>query len=101
MDVRTISLNLPEDLLEASTRYSTALRLTRAEYIRHAIEQMNRRIDADVRARRMRAASLKCREEDLKVNAEFAAIEHDIELNNIAAHSSRVAAVRPTRRMRP
>ena len=40
---------------------------------------MNRQIDAELRAKRMREASAKCREEDLKVNAEFAAIEHDVE----------------------
>ncbi len=79
MLVRTISLNLPEDLLVASGRYSAALRLTRAEYIRKAVEQLNQQIDAELRSRRMRQASLKCREADLKVNAEFAAMEHDFE----------------------
>ena len=37
-----ISLKLSEDLLEASGRCAHALRLTRAEYIRHALEEMNR-----------------------------------------------------------
>jgi len=75
--VRTISLNVPDDLLESSGRYSAALQLTRAEYIRKAIEEFNRRTQAELRARRMRAASLKCRDADLRVNAEFAAIERD------------------------
>ena len=77
--MRTISLNLPEELMEASGRLSAALRLPRAEYIRRAIEEMNRRTDAELRARRMRAAVRKCRAADLAVNAEFAAIEHDLD----------------------
>ena len=77
--MRTISLNLPKELLDASGRCSSALQLTRAEYIRRAIERMNLQTDADRRARRMREASAKCRADDLKVNAEFAVIEHDVE----------------------
>ena len=67
---------MPDELLAASGRYSTALRLTRAEYIRRAVDQMNRHAGAALRAERMRQAARKCREADLKVNAEFAAIEH-------------------------
>jgi predicted DNA-binding protein len=42
MFVKTISLNLPEELIEASSRHSTSLDMTRSEYIRKAIERMNR-----------------------------------------------------------
>ena len=73
--MKTISLSLPEDLLEASGRHSMALRIPRAEYIRRAIEQLNEKMDAETRARRMRQAALKCRAADLEVNADFAAIE--------------------------
>ena len=45
-----ISLKLSDNLLEASARYVDALRLTRAEYIRRALERMNR----ETRARRTR-----------------------------------------------
>ena len=74
-----ISLKLPEDLLEASGRYADALRLTRAEYIRRALEQMNRETRAHLRARRLRDASRKVRGESRRVNAEFAAIERDVD----------------------
>ena len=74
-----ISLKLPEDLLEASGRYADALRLTRAEYIRRALEQMNRETRASLRARRLRDASHKVRGESMRVNAEFAAIERDVD----------------------
>ena len=36
-----ISLKLPDDLLEASGRCAAALKLSRAAYIRRAVERMN------------------------------------------------------------
>lgn len=74
-----ISLKLPEDLLAASGQCADALRLTRAEYIRRALEAMNRETRARLRARRLGEASRKVRGESMRVNAEFAAIERDID----------------------
>ena len=72
-----ISLKLPDDLLEASGRCAKALRMPRAEYIRRAIERMNRETRARLRDKRMAEASKKVRAESMKVNAEFASIERD------------------------
>ncbi len=72
-----ISLKLPEDLLETSGRCAGALKLSRAEYIRRAIERMNRETRARIRAKRMAEASRKVRKESMRVNAEFASIERD------------------------
>jgi hypothetical protein len=77
--VAAISLKLPEDLLEASGRCAEALQLTRAEYIRRALEQMNRETRAQLRARRLRDVSRKVRDESMRVNAEFSAVERDID----------------------
>lgn len=74
-----ISLKLPEDLLETAGRCAEALQLTRAEYIRRALEQMNRDTRAQLRARRLRDASWKVRGESMRVNEEFEAIEHDVD----------------------
>ena len=74
-----ISLKLPEDLLKASGRCAEALQLTRAEYMRRALEEMNRGTRAHLRARRLRDASRKVRGESMRVNAEFAAIERDVD----------------------
>jgi hypothetical protein len=49
----------------------------RAEYIRRAIERMNREAEARARAERMARASRKVRKESMRVNAEFARIERD------------------------
>jgi len=72
-----ISLKLPDELAEASAECARALRLSRAAYIRRAIERMNRETRAQLRAARLAEASRKVREESMRVNAEFAAIERD------------------------
>jgi predicted transcriptional regulator len=72
-----ISLKLPDDLIRTSGECAEALHLARAEYIRRAIERMNRETRARLRAGRLAEASRKVRRESLKVNAEFAAIERD------------------------
>ena len=72
-----ISLKLSDELVEASGECARALRLSRAEYIRRAIEGMNRETRAQLRARRLAEVSRKVREESMRVNAEFAAVERD------------------------
>jgi predicted transcriptional regulator len=70
-----ISLKLPDDLLATSNRCAKTLHLSRAAYIRRAIERMNRDTRAQLRAKRLAEVSKKVRQESMKVNAEFAAIE--------------------------
>ncbi len=72
-----ISLKLPDELLETSGRYAEALRMSRAEYIRRAIERMNRDTRARLRAERLAEISKKVRAESMRVNEEFAAVERD------------------------
>ncbi len=73
--MKTISLNLPEEVLDASSAAADALRLSRAAYIRKAIERMNHETAARLRAEKMAQASMKCRAESMRVNAEFDALE--------------------------
>jgi len=75
--MESISLKLPQELLETSERRARALGISRAEYIRRAIERMNRETPARSRAERMALASRKVRKESMRVNAEFSAIERD------------------------
>jgi predicted transcriptional regulator len=72
-----VSLKLSDELLEASGRCAEALQIPRAEYIRRAIEQMNRETQKRLRAKRLAEASKKVRAESMRVNAEFAAVERD------------------------
>jgi metal-responsive CopG/Arc/MetJ family transcriptional regulator len=75
--MEAISLKLPEDLLESSDRCAEVLQISRAEYIRRAIQRMNRETREFARTRRMADASRKVREESMRVNAEFSVIEGD------------------------
>ncbi len=75
--MRTISLSLTDAVLERSGRCAEALAISRAEYIRRAIQAMNRETEAGLRADRLANASRKVRNESMRVNAEFEAIEHD------------------------
>lgn len=70
-----ISLKLPDELLAASGRYAGALKLSRAAYIRRAVERMNKETQAALRARRIADASRRVRRESMKVNREFSRIE--------------------------
>jgi metal-responsive CopG/Arc/MetJ family transcriptional regulator len=75
--MEAISLKLPASLLEESRRNAQALKMSRSEYMRRAIERMNRVARAELRAKRIAAASRRVRAESMKVNAEFAAVERD------------------------
>jgi hypothetical protein len=73
--MKSISLKLRQELLAASARRAKALGIPRAEYIRRAIDQMNREAEARARAERMARASRKGRRESMRINAEFAVID--------------------------
>jgi hypothetical protein len=72
-----ISLKLPENVLEASRRCADALHLSRAAYIRRAVERMNRQTQPLVRARHLAEGSKKVRKESMRINREFSAFERD------------------------
>lgn len=74
-----ISLKLPDDLLRESDRLAGELNISRAEYIRTALEERNRRLLRLARRLRMQEASRKVRGESMKVNREFAAGERDVD----------------------
>ncbi len=75
--MRTISLSLTDAVLERSGRCAEALAISRAEYIRRAIQAMNRETDARLRADSLAHASRKVRDESMRVNAEFEALDCD------------------------
>jgi Arc/MetJ-type ribon-helix-helix transcriptional regulator len=74
-----ISIRLSDKLLTEMRSKARALHLSQTDYIRKAIERMNRKTKKNERKQRLIEASLRVREESLKVNAEFAEIEHDPE----------------------
>lgn len=87
MPMIAISLKLPADLLESSDRCAEALRLSRAEYFRQALERVNRETTVQLRARHLQDTSLRVRRESMRINAEFAATETGLHLDNGCADS--------------
>lgn len=73
----SISLKLPDEILETSGQCARAMNLSRAEYIRRAIDRLNRETQDNIRSERLTRASLKVRQESMRVNAEFASFEGD------------------------
>lgn len=71
----TLSIRLPDGLLKEADARAKALGIPRAEYIRRAIVAMNREASAQKRRERLMEASKRVREESMRVNAEFSAIE--------------------------
>jgi Arc/MetJ-type ribon-helix-helix transcriptional regulator len=53
--------------------------MSRSEYIKKAIAEMNDEVQTQGRRQKLMAASRLARQESMKINAEFAAIEHDPE----------------------
>jgi metal-responsive CopG/Arc/MetJ family transcriptional regulator len=71
----TISIRLPDHLLKEADKRARELRIPRAEYIRRAIESLNSEVVAEHRRCRIMEASRRVREESMRVNTEFDAIE--------------------------
>lgn len=71
----TISLRLPDDFLHEVDAFAEELHLPRAAYMRKALERMNATVAAERRRKRLMEASLKVRNESMKINAEFSKFE--------------------------
>ena len=74
----TITVTLPDELLNRYTRYAQALHISRAAYIRQSLERMNLETERQLRADRLTQASYKVRDQSMRINGEFDAIETDL-----------------------
>ena len=75
----TISLRIPDKLLTEVTQYSKEMNIPRTEYIRKSLIEMNHQMELKIRRKRLMDASRRVREESMKVNAEFDAMEYSKE----------------------
>lgn len=71
----TLSLRLPDDLLHEVGVCAAEMHISRAAYVRKALERMNAAVAAKRRRTLLMEASLKVSEENMRVNAEFDTIE--------------------------
>lgn len=75
--MRAISLKVAETALVEAERLAASLGISRAAYIRRAIERLNAEVSQELRGKALAEASRKVRSESMRINAEFAAIEVD------------------------
>jgi metal-responsive CopG/Arc/MetJ family transcriptional regulator len=73
--MNTITVRLPENLFREVANQSKKLKISKAMYVRQALERLNREIEAHNRRERLKRLSLKVRDESRKINAEFSEIE--------------------------
>jgi len=73
----TISIRLPEDILNEVDQIAKDLKVPRTAYLRQAILSMNNKIKEDRRRARFMKLSRRVRKESMRVNAEFSEVEHD------------------------
>jgi metal-responsive CopG/Arc/MetJ family transcriptional regulator len=73
----TISIRIPDEILNEVDRFSRDLKVPRTEYLRQAILLMNRKVKEDRRRIRIMKLSQRVRAESMRVNAEFSEVEHD------------------------
>jgi predicted transcriptional regulator len=73
----TISIRLPDDILNEVDKISKDLNIPRTAYLRRAILFMNNKIMEDRRRARLMKLSKRVRKESMRVNAEFIEVEND------------------------
>jgi len=74
--MNTISIRLPSLVINSIDQNANQFKISRTEYIRKAIDLMNKKIIKLNQRKRMQKASLKTREDSLRINKEFEAIEY-------------------------
>lgn len=70
------SLRLPDNLMKEVDAKAKILHVPRSEYVRLAINRMNREVAAEERRERLRSVSERVRDESMRIGAEFDAVEY-------------------------
>jgi predicted transcriptional regulator len=73
----TISIRLPDEILNVVDKIAKDLNVPRTAYLRQAILSMNSKVKEDARRARIMKLSRRVRKESMRINAEFCEVEHD------------------------
>ena len=73
----TISIRLPDNVLDEVDRIVKDLNVPRTAYLRQAILSMNSKVKEERRRARVIKLSKRVRKESMRINAEFSEVEHD------------------------
>ena len=74
----TISIRLPDDMLNEVDKIAKDLKVPRTAYLRQAILSMNSKVKEDRRRARIMEVSRRVRNESMRVNAEFSEVENGL-----------------------
>jgi len=74
----TISIRLPDDMLNEVDKIAKDLNVPRTAYLRQAILSMNSKVKEDRRRARIMEVSRRVRKESMRVNAEFSEVENGL-----------------------
>jgi metal-responsive CopG/Arc/MetJ family transcriptional regulator len=73
----TISIRLPDNVLDEVDKIVKDLNVPRTAYLRQAILAMNSKIKEERRRARVIKLSKRVRKESMRIDAEFSEVEHD------------------------
>ena len=73
----TISIRLPDNVLNEVDKIAKDLNVPRTVYLRQAILSMNSKVKEERRRTRVMKLSKRVRKESMRINAEFSEVEHD------------------------
>ena len=73
----TISIRLPDNVLDEVDKIVKDLNVPRTAYLRQAILSMNSKVKEERRRARVIKLSKRVRKESMRINAEFSEVEHD------------------------
>jgi predicted transcriptional regulator len=73
----TISIRLPDNVLNEVDKIAKDLNVPRTAYLRQAILSMNSKVREERRRARVMKLSRRVRKESMRINAEFSEVEHD------------------------
>jgi len=73
----TISIRLPDNVLDEVDKIAKDLNVPRTAYLRRAILTMNSKVKEERRRARVMKLSRRVRKESMRINAEFSEVEHD------------------------
>jgi predicted transcriptional regulator len=73
----TISIRLPDNVLNEVDKIAKDLNVPRTAYLRQAILAMNSKVKEDRRRARVMKLSRRVRKESMRINAQFSEVEHD------------------------
>ena len=73
-----VNINLEDTLAAKTLELAHKLKINRSAYMRKALDEYNAKVERELLAEQFRLASLRCREESLRVCQEFEVLDENL-----------------------